>query len=708
VAASDSDAPWTRVAIAAVALATAVVISFWLTGQIVPSAPEAALVFQSGLLLVVLGSALLERHYTKPADASVNALAALVSLVTVYNVAPRPAWLLVTAFMAVVLVISLVSVIASTGPELSGGRQRLARVTYDIAAVLGRARLVHSIVFLFAVFAFYDRGSRESAVLVAFWGIFVSVWPLGLPGLLTRLGRWRANPAPEASGRVVKHEWPDLVRAELRPGARWEEVEPYIQVDSDGSVAVIVPLYKGARPEGPLATGLSFSYECQPTTKLKPGYLYEPKTTGVTLPELDKLMGVQSGQRLIGFVVEDSTIGSIRFETWRHDLVREGKMVTVRVGADTVAYQITRAVTREESLEAQRLGSQIAEAGQLGRLDAGHAIPKFGWLPTVNSPVFLASTAYGEGFQAPSNHFQYGLLPGTGRPVTGDFVGGLSYHTAILGVTGSGKTEMAVRLMEHCVDQGVAVLAIDLTGQYSDRLQHLEPVQLSLSQEVSESLGEALFDAETGPYGAGQEKRALREQRQTLYEDVQQRLREFLEGGLGLGLISLPEITNTQATLAITELYMSALLHLGRDEPDLFHRVMVVVEEAHTVMPEASTMGVDGYAARALVGRIAQIALQGRKYGVGLLVLAQRTATVTKTVLTQCNTIVAFSSFDETSRSFLAGMFGPEHAEALRNLGPLQAVVFGKGVQANRPVIVQTPYDAELDPIGTYKPWDAD
>lgn len=702
---SEHAAPWTRVFIAVAALIAVFGISYWQTGQAVPTDPEAALVFQSSLLLVVLGSSLLEHHFTKPADAAVNSLAALISLVTVYNSAPQPAWALVTSMTGAVLVTALVSVVVSTGPTLSGWRQRLARATYDISSVLGRARVVHSVVFLFAVFAFYERGSREAAVLVLFWGAFVAVWPLRIPELLTRLVRRRGGRAPVASGRVVKHEWPDLVRTELTPGASWDEQNPYVHIDADGSVVAVVPLYKGTRSDTSLATGLSIGCDQRPAVRLAPGFLYEPDTVGIQLAPGAVLLGAGAGQQLVGFVVEDSTIESIRFETWRHDLVREGSMVTAGVGGDTVAYQVTMAVTREESLEAQRLGSQVALAGQLGRLEDNHSIPKFGWLPTVNTPVFLAAQSFGGELEPPDSHFIYGEIPGTSRKVSGDFIEGLCYHTAILGVTGSGKTEMAFRIMEHCASNGVKVLAIDLTGQYADRLAPLSPTSLSLSSDNAEAFGDALFDAETGQYGAGPEKRVLREKRQQFYDDVRARLGDFLDGEEHIGLISLPEISNTQATLAITDLYMSALLHLARDEPDRVDRVMVVVEEAHTVMPEANTMGVEGFASKALVGRIAQLALQGRKYGVGLLVLAQRTATVTKTVLTQCNTIIAFGSYDETSRSFLSGVFGSDHAEALRNLGPLQAIVFGKSVKVQRPVIVQTPYNPELDPDGAYKPW---
>ena len=71
-------------------------------------------------------------------------------------------------------------------------------------------------------------------------------------------------------------------------------------------------------------------------------------------------------------------------------------------------------------------------------------------------------------------------------------------------------------------------------------------------------------------------------------------------------------------------------------------KVCIVLEEAHTIVPEWNFLGVDDKRSSSVVNSIAQIALQGRKYGVGFIVIAQRTANVSKTVLTQCNSVVAF------------------------------------------------------------------
>ena len=116
-------------------------------------------------------------------------------------------------------------------------------------------------------------------------------------------------------------------------------------------------------------------------------------------------------------------------------------------------------------------------------------------------------------------------------------------------------------------------------------------------------------------------------------------------------------------------------------------------------MTEPSTMGLGDHDLRGLVSKISQIALQGRKYGVGLLVIAQRTATVSKSVLTQCNTVISLSSFDETSLSFLANVYGESFKAVIPALPRLHAVVFGKGVRSERPVVVEIPYDAAKEGV---------
>mgnify|MGYP002864555611 CR=1 FL=1 len=107
----------------------------------------------------------------------------------------------------------------------------------------------------------------------------------------------------------------------------------------------------------------------------------------------------------------------------------------------------------------------------------------------------------------------------------------------------------------------------------------------------------------------------------------------------------------------------------------------MVLEEAHTIIPEKNFLASNDKTSSSLVNSIGQIAMQGRKYGVGFLVIAQRTANVSKTVLSQCNTVVCFQAFDETSLNFLGNYVSKEMVQTLPNLKQYHAIVAGKAVK---------------------------
>jgi hypothetical protein len=68
------------------------------------------------------------------------------------------------------------------------------------------------------------------------------------------------------------------------------------------------------------------------------------------------------------------------------------------------------------------------------------------------------------------------------------------------------------------------------------------------------------------------------------------------------------------------------------------HPVALFCDEAHLYIPErAGRDGVDDIS----VGIFERIAKEGRKYGVGLVVISQRPSEVNRTVLSQCNNVVA-------------------------------------------------------------------
>lgn len=673
--------PMIRVLIMLIGLLCALLISWKFTGSPLPQDSKYSLIFQNALLLIVLGSAILEHFFTKPADSMINSLMAGITMFGVYYVSPPLAWWVVFSYCLVVFLISTVCV-ATSGRRISGDVASVVNNRlYRPAIVLGRSRLIFSIVFLFGVYSFYSIQSELAVYLIVFWGVFMAIWPLKLPQLLSSIS-FSSQETILPIGKLLRLDNPGVLRFAINQSTDWEQGNPLIYQQVDKSQQWVLPLYSHLNDERRIGTAMLLGAVEEHKKGLSDGHIYEPEEV-LSHDSVMTLLGETTQSRLIGFVAEDSSIGRIRLEVKSDSYCADGMLIWCKVGGVKVYYQISAGTTIEENLDGDKHGYQIAYASQLGTLENGE-FKKFDWLPNMNAPVFSLINEdenLNGGDQNP-NDFQFGKLPKSNIPVVGDFVGNFNFHTAVLGVTGSGKTEFAFDLIRHSVSSGIKVICIDLTSQYKGRLADLNPTDLSIQEQTSIDLSQKIFEVETGQYGAGNEKKALKAFSDQLRADVETQLRAFMaDSGSRLGLIQLPEISNSQASIYITEIYMSCLLNIAKESfGNDSEKVLVAVEEAHTIMPESATMGVSDFASKGLVAKIAQIALQGRKYNVGLLVLAQRTANVSKTVLTQCNSIVSFACYDDTSISFLKNVFGSSCAEMVPNLKKLQAVVFGKGV----------------------------
>jgi DNA helicase HerA-like ATPase len=105
---------------------------------------------------------------------------------------------------------------------------------------------------------------------------------------------------------------------------------------------------------------------------------------------------------------------------------------------------------------------------------------------------------------------------------------------------------------------------------------------------------------------------------------------------------------------------------------------LIVCEEAHRYIPsdEAAAFGPTRRA-------IAQIAKEGRKYGVSLCLVTQRPSEVSETILSQCNTIFALRLSNDRDQAFVAKAL-PESARgflgSLPALRTQEAIVVGEGV----------------------------
>jgi len=217
----------------------------------------------------------------------------------------------------------------------------------------------------------------------------------------------------------------------------------------------------------------------------------------------------------------------------------------------------------------------------------------------------------------------------------------------MIGITGSGKSYLAFHTIETLVAHKIKVLILDLTREHYLYLEKLNPTALNAPADVEGWLKSESF---LGIHQFG------------ISKNYPHTTRLFVESAFNV--------------------VSKRPLKAGLIVPA---QLCIVFEEAHSLIPEWNQVAERDDVAH--VNATARTILQGRKFGMGSLIITQRTANVTKTILNQCNTIIAFQSFDQTGLEFLRNYMGSEYAQALSTLQTRDAVLVGKSSSSKMPVI---------------------
>jgi uncharacterized protein len=687
--------PGVRIGILFIAISVILVMAKLITGNIIPEDPFENMIFQGFLFMVVFGSTVQEFFYTTPAESMTNSFMGMITLIPVYRIANRLLWSIFFLYCLIIFFLGVLCTGLSNSKVIPEKKRNILDIVYRPVISLGRARILYSILFLFGLISFYEHKSIEFVSLLIFWGVFVVIWPLGFPAWISGLFGKRLR--QKNIGEIIRTDWPNIIHIDLRRNILWEPNSPKLFQEANGNQCLVVPLYQQHQGDQMVGTGIYVPFTKERLAGYESGNIYElPETMSFTESEIYKALGGNDSSKLVGFIIKDSDISEIKFEVMNPNLCKEGTLIWCPINNQPIYYQILNGFTNEEHFGENFYGYQTGLARQLGKLSES-GFENYSWVPKINTPVFTESENFGEDVDLINTEtdFTFGNIPETKIEVGGDFIKNMEFHTAILGVTGSGKTELALDVIRHTADKGYKVVCIDLTMKYDGALNSHNPTNLSISDEASKKLDDLLFNVDIGTFSKTEEKKELKAFIDKAREHIQKTFIEYIENdSSNIGIISLNELSNTQATLYITEIYLTELLNYAKSHQKM-NKILVVVEEAHTVMPEPSTMGLGDFDSKGLVGKIAQLSLQGRKFGIGLLVITQRTATVSKSILTQCNTFITFNCFDDTSLKFLRNTFGSDYVNAIPQLPKLHALVYGKALRSQRPLIIQIPFDED-------------
>lgn len=152
----------------------------------------------------------------------------------------------------------------------------------------------------------------------------------------------------------------------------------------------------------------------------------------------------------------------------------------------------------------------------------------------------------------------------------------------------------------------------------------------------------------------------------------------------------------------LTQSTMVALVlkHLFEKRASLSNEIpplLCVVEEAHNFIPSAG----EGQRNTPSVEIIRKVITEGRKFGVGLLLISQRPSRLDETTLSQCNTYMIFRLVNPRDQGFVERVMenlSRADSRLLPGFGPGQGIISGQGVRF--PLLIQVQQDKELELIG--------
>jgi len=700
----------TRLLILVLYIAGLLVVSKAASGSWFPPTTEKGVWFFSALAALLLGNLLVTPFFTKPADAIAYAVAAAIALLA-SNVwgsvrgmgFGRFLWSVAMAYVSLVIVAAIGTIVLRQ--SRSSVRQRLSQTLFVLSDMLGNPRAVFSVVFLFALVTYHRTDAREYLILGIAWVALVGMRPLeGAARLLQRWKKiWGQKDRIARIGEVVGHEVPGLVLIREDQGQRTGFGDVILVRSERGELSQALALDHVGFADGcwlraiHLPQSLSVDAEAakQHTAAASAGCAFLVRARESVDASEKELHRARSS--LLGLVAPDTTTGRLQIELIRDDLdIEQGSLVEVEIGSHPVLYQVIDGITKEEILQQKNTRGFIrAQARKVGIWDAErtgfNTVP---WLPQPNQPVML-STHQAEG----QDREAVGYFPGTQYPIRVDLDALITHNAAILGILGVGKTYLTIELVERMLATGVKVVCLDLTDQYSKELAPFysssnDQSELAELEQLGKD-GRESFSLNVEEGGSAQQfsKKLTQHLDEFLSSESAQNLKIYNPAQFEVwrqdsrpyqGRASMATLSPTEITRAITEAVLEVLQRQGMTDSA---RCCLVYEEAHSLIPEWTAAVSEGD--KAATNGTAKAILQGRKFGLGCLVVTQRTANVTKSILNQCNTVFAMRVFDATGMEFLSNYIGDDYARVLSNLKDRHAVIFGQASSSRDPVLVR-------------------
>lgn len=725
------------VALLYIATLTGIIRFFSGNWQFLQGSSPFGLIFVSAALLLIFGTYLTEPYFTKPADTITNCAAIILALISVKDKANFVAYNYFMTLAILFLIFGVVTVIFSNDP-----RPKWQRAIYAIVTKLGSSKIAFTAMYILTLVSFFTENAAEFWVLLSFLILLLAKFVfedivLWLTRLLHMLRS--GDSTIDLLGEAIGKENPFLFKVEVDTSKRHVRGTRrgglvYLKSGSHSGFLGVIANEKSLLNTRWLtvyllqSSGKAINLDLNSNTITHSENIYSPNNLVYSLDinslpdeiadpiREDKLF--KNSERIVGYVAPGSNINKVKFETLadasnNEYLLHEGTILEIDIDKSQCLYQVIDAQTDEENLEKHNsTGFTIGIAQKLGSYSTSkRELNVVKWLPEMYAPVYFCNND-----DKPTKGVNsIGLLPGTKFEIDIKEPDSLVTHnTAILGILGIGKSVLTFELLQKVLSSTKSkVICFDITNEYKAQLpKYTSEAIIADDQNAFNSINSKFDYVHTENGKSDFTKSGNVDEYRT---SVQKSLIEFFFGGttipedgkmsadsririfnpdyhkvskgekVGFNVITV-ELTQAEKVRIISEESFRILMTIGV-ESELKARLLLVFEEAHSLIPEWNSTANEGD--KTAVNGTAKVILQGRKYGLGSFLVTQRTANISKSILNQCNTIFALRVFDDTGKQFLENYVGADYANALPTLEERHSVAVGKALMLKQPVILR-------------------
>jgi DNA helicase HerA-like ATPase len=314
----------------------------------------------------------------------------------------------------------------------------------------------------------------------------------------------------------------------------------------------------------------------------------------------------------------------------------------------------------------------------------------------------------------------------------------VSRHLAVLAMTGMGKSNLVSLLAKELARIPGTVIVFDYHGDYSsldianlnftdakinprylswEKLADVIEVQdnasnqrhvlrAAFTQDVRERKDDDFWDALSAGVAAERTDKTYREASNKVLDkidDARHRFKKILDPGMHeplsvikngrINVVNLVELTEKQANVLVSH-YLEEVLNdrkgaeNAKKDPKNAKQVrfpapvLVVIEEAHVFVPKDDDTDTKYYASK--------VAREGRKFGVGLVIVSQRPRGIDANILSQMGSLAVMRMIqpdDQMHVSAASESLSKDLLDQLTSLNPGEAVFTGQWV--NLPTFVR-------------------